>query len=250
MAEETNLNTALEETPPTQVEQEAPAKPAQKTASEEDPSITEENISVARSAPDVVVEHLHSTTVPEATDIPTANAPDPKAANPEVNPNASRLKGTEGLSTPDKPAKTKPSAKETTAKATKETKQKAPAVEDKPFAEFIGQDYLPALKQALQNQGIPDIDLAFEKQKIPISGFNQAEDCWQVIGRWQQSQYQFSVYFPKADIQQTKAFSCAAYSTHPSTLEPFLIDERRVSLDLLVFGVVQRLNGQKWLGKN
>jgi len=36
----------------------------------------------------------------------------------------------------------------------------------------------------------------------------------------------------------------------PSTLEPFLIDERKVTLDLMVFGVMQRLNGQKWLERN
>jgi len=33
-------------------------------------------------------------------------------------------------------------------------------------------------------------------------------------------------------------------------LEPFLIDERKVTLDLMVFGVMQRLNGQKWLERN
>jgi len=33
-------------------------------------------------------------------------------------------------------------------------------------------------------------------------------------------------------------------------LEPFLIDERKAPLDLLVFGVIQRLNAQKWLQAN
>jgi hypothetical protein len=33
-------------------------------------------------------------------------------------------------------------------------KEKPPAVEDKPFAEFIEQDYLPALKKALGSQGL------------------------------------------------------------------------------------------------
>ncbi len=36
--------------------------------------------------------------------------------------------------------------------------------------------------------------------------------------------------------------SCADYNRYLRILEPFLIDERRVTLDLLVFGVVQRLN--------
>ena len=37
---------------------------------------------------------------------------------------------------------------------------------------------------------------------------------------------------------------------HPATIEPFLLDERKITLDLLVFGVIQRLNAQKWLGGN
>lgn len=215
-------------------------KPAQKNASPEEPSIVEENISVARSAPDVVVEHLHSTTVPDATDIPTANAPDPTTANPEVNPNASRPKRTEATSkSDDKPA----------AKGAKPAKEKAPAVENKPFTEFIQQDYLPALKQALQKQGIQDIDLAFEKQKIPVLGY-EGDTCWQVIGNWSAGKHEFRVYFPGEDIQGQRAFSCAYYKTHHSTIEPFLIDERKVALDLLVFAIVQRLNAQKWLSRN
>jgi Protein of unknown function (DUF2996) len=233
-------------------------RPAQKTAGDDDPSIIEENISVARSAPDVVVESLHSTTVPEATDIPTANTPDPKAANPEVNPNAARLgkeseavlKSDEESTTKAKSAAKKEGSEQSAAKPAKEKKDKAPAVENKPFSEFIQQDYLPSLKQALQKQGIQDIDLAFEKQKIPVSGYREADDCWQVIGYWNEKQHQFRVYFPGEDIQGSRAFSCAAYNKHISTLEPFLIDERKVTLDLLVFGVVQRLNAQKWLGRN
>lgn len=211
------------------IETEATQKPAQKTVSEEDPSIVEENISVARSAPDVVVESLHSTTVAEATDIPTANAP-----NQETNADLKKKRASSEGNAPDK---------------AKPAKDKAPAVENKPFNEFVQQDYLPALKQGLQKQGIQDIDLAFEKQTIPINGYRQSE-CWQVIGHWNSKQYEFRVYFPSEDIQGQRAFSCADYKTHPSTLEPFLIDERRVTLDLLVFGVVQRLNAQKWLGRN
>jgi hypothetical protein len=33
-------------------------------------------------------------------------------------------------------------------------------------------------------------------------------------------------------------------------LESFLIDEKRMSLPLLVSRLLQRLNGQKWLGRN
>jgi len=61
---------------------------------------------------------------------------------------------------------------------------------------------------------------------------------------------QFTVYFSKADLNAQKAFSCADAGRSPSTIEPFLIDERKAPLDLLVFGVIQRLNAQKWLSAN
>lgn len=231
---------------------------------------------VDKQAPSVSEEHAPSTDSDVATDIPTANAPDPKAANPEVNPDAAGEKSSTVASTVDDSAQVQPAAKKTAqvpkedkpaAKAAKAKdgaepatgdkpaakaaakKEKAPAVEDKPFADFIQQDYLPALKAALTKQGVQDLELNLVKQKIPIAGLNQGEECSQITGRWQGGRRQFYLYFPEENIQGQRAFSCAE-GTKPSTLEPFLIDERKITLDLMVFGVVQRLNAQKWLARN
>lgn len=231
---------------------------------------------VEKQAPSVAEEHAPSTDEAVATDIPTANAPDPTAVNPEVNPDAAGEKSSTAVSSPDEtalqpeskktrsvPKGDKPAAKAegdkpTAAKAAGDKpaaakaakKEKAPAVEDKPFAEFIQQDYLPALKNALAEQGVQNLELDFAKHKVPIAGYNPAEECWQIVGRWQNgASHQFNIYFPQEDIQGQRAFSCNEGSK-PSTLEPFLIDERKVSLDLMVFGVLQRLNGQKWLTRN
>jgi len=242
---------------------------------------------VDQQAPSVSEEHAPSTDSDVATDIPSASAPDPKTANPDVNPNATGEKPTaeaqlatnssqtaveepavsakdteedtaakpkddEAAADADKPAAKKAAAKakgdEAPAKAPK--KEKAPAVEDKPFAEFVQQHYLPALQKALEAQGVQDLKLTFEKQKIPIKGYEREPDCWQVIGRWQGGLRQFQVYFFKEDIQGQRAFSYAENRGRPSTMEPFLIDERKVTLDLLVFGAIQRLNAQKWLVRN
>ncbi|WP_017654345.1 DUF2996 domain-containing protein [Fortiea contorta] len=177
---------------------------------------------VDKQAPSVAQEKAPSTDEPVATDLPTANAPDPKTANLAEKPPAA-------------------------AKAAK--KEKAPAVEDKPFVEFIQQNYLPAVEKAITEQGVPDLQLSFAKQKVPITGFESAEEYWQVIGSWQNGRRQFNLYFPEEDIQGKKGFSCNE-GKKPSTLESFLIDERKITLDLLVFGLLQRLNGQKWLGRN
>jgi hypothetical protein len=267
MAEETNPNTAGEETPNTdKAAQSTPAgePPKGKTAGEDAPPST-----VEEQAPSVVSENLHSESEAIAAEIPTANAPNP-SENLVANPDEAKEKGTAVVDNPeetDLQAKTagKPGAKKAAppkgdkpaaaaagdkpaAKAAK--KEKAPAVEDKPFAEFIQQDYLPAVKKALAAQGVSDVDLTFAKQKIPIAGYTQ-DECWQIVGRWQKNKVnrQFNIYFPEENIQGKRAFSCNEGS-HPSTLEAFLIDERKVTLDLMIYGLVQRLNGQKWLAIN
>ena len=147
---------------------------------------------------------------------------------------------------------------EETAKAGAETeksaskapkKEKAPAVEDKPFEEFIKEHYLPALQEAIAKEGVTNVQLKFAKQKYPIIGFTSDEECWQIIGYWQNGQRQFNLYFPEENIQGKKGFSCNE-GKKPSTLESFLIDERKTTLELLVTRLVYRLNGQKWLGRN
>jgi hypothetical protein len=143
--------------------------------------------------------------------------------------------------------KTPAASEEPAAKAAK--KEKPPALEDKPFQEFMQQHYLPALQEAITKEGVPDVKLTLAKQKYSIIGFNSAEECWQVVGSWQGGQRQFNVYFPEENIQGKKGFSCNE-GKKPSTLESFLIDERKITLDLLVSRLVYRLNGQKWLGRN
>ena len=127
---------------------------------------------------------------------------------------------------------------------------KKPKLEDKPFTEFIEQHFTPSLKEAFSKEGLDDIELTFTKQGLPIAGANADEQCWQVIGNWQQGQRQFNLYFLDEDISGKKAFSYATSGGKPSTIESFMIDERRVTLDLLVLYTLQRLNGQKWLTRN
>ncbi|RUR72259.1 hypothetical protein PCC6912_64090 [Chlorogloeopsis fritschii PCC 6912] len=201
---------------------------------------------VDKQAPTVAEEHAPSTDSPEATDIPTSNAPDPKAANPETNPNAAGTKTAP-------PKREKPAAKadagEKPAAAKAAKKEKAPGVEDKPFTEFIQQDYLPALQKAIAQQGVKDLQLSFVKQKIPVKGMEQSGECWQIVGNYPDGVRHFNVYFPDETIQGKKAFSCYE-GKQPSTIESFLIDERKITLDLLIWGLMQRLDGQKWLGRN
>jgi hypothetical protein len=137
---------------------------------------------------------------------------------------------------------------ETTAKPAAAKKPKEPALEDKPFGEFMEQHFTPALKEALAKKGLPDVVLSFRKAPIPAVA-NKGE-CWQVIGQWNRGQRQFNLYFLDEDINGQKAFSYGVNGKEPSTLESFMIDERKASLDLMVLYTLQRLNGQKWLSGN
>ena len=148
------------------------------------------------------------------------------------------------------PAKTPAAAKSPAAGKPPAKKAKKPKLEDKPFKEFIEQHFTPALQEAFNSEGLEDMKLQFIKQGLPIEGADPQEQCWQIIGNWQNGQRQFNLYFLEEDISGSKAFSAATSGKNPSTIESFMIDERRVTLDLMVLYTVQRLNGQKWLFGN
>jgi len=142
--------------------------------------------------------------------------------------------------------KSKPTSKAGSS-AQKKEKEQDPPIEDKPFPEFIEQHFQPALKDALSQQGINDLELTFQKDEFPFPGPDQ---CSQVVGQWDGGKRRFNLYFLDEDISGKKAFSYTASDAPPSTIESFMIDERKVNLALLVMYTVQRLNGQKWLARN
>jgi len=143
---------------------------------------------------------------------------------------------------------TKAPAKATHPKPPAEKKAKPPALEDKPFTEFMEQDFLPNLQTALEKQGLDDVKLDFKEAKIPVIGFESNPPCWQVIGNL--GDRQFNLYYIDGELNGQKAFSCASNGEKPSTLESFMIDERKATLDLMVLFALKRLNGQKWLARN
>lgn len=138
--------------------------------------------------------------------------------------------------TPNPPAEKKSAEKPAAKTAPAKKKEKPPAIEKKPFAEFIQTHYLPGLTEAFEKQGVSDLKLTFEDNEV--------------TGVWQNGDRQFTVYFLEGDISKKKAFTCSTRNAPAAIIESFLIDERKITLDLLVFGVVQRINAQKWFGSN
>ena len=140
---------------------------------------------------------------------------------------------------PAPPASEKPASEKPAAKA------KPPALEDQPFDTFIPQLLLPALAKEVQSYGGPAPELAFCQGPMPVVG----SDCWMVTGELP-GERRFWLCFTKPDIGSAKTIAVAEAGASPSLLESFLIDEKKMTLPLLVSRLVQRLNGQKWLGPN
>ena len=150
-------------------------------------------------------------------------------------------------------AKAKPTGDKAAAKPAAKKKEKPPKLEDKPFEEFMEQHYLPSLKEAMAKEGIDDLNLEFAKRKLEVLGQTDSDAYWQVQGDWEEAgegQRRFNIAFIDEDISGQKVFTLTSNGAKPSTIEQFMGDERRITLDLMVLYTLQRLNGQKWLTRN
>jgi hypothetical protein len=165
----------------------------------------------------------------------TDSAP-PQSPKPQATP--AQVRGSSGAD-PASP----PSPTETTLPAGGKTK--TPALEALPFTEFIPQHFLPALAKECQAYGGAAPELTFAQGPMPVAGM----DCWQVTGVLPGGR-RFWLCFTAADLDGPKMVALAEAGAQPSLLESFLIDEKKMTLPLLVSRLVQRLNGQKWLGPN
>ncbi|WAS04083.1 DUF2996 domain-containing protein [Gloeomargaritales cyanobacterium VI4D9] len=143
---------------------------------------------------------------------------------------------------PEQEATPEPVAEEApTPKPTPEKKAppaKAPPIEAKPLPVFIEEHFFPALRQALANVNITNVSLVW----VP--------ELNQVRGAWAEGKHEFIITFTQGDLKGLKTFAYSSYGAPPSTLESFMIDERKVTLELLVFYTVQRLTAQKILVLN
>nr|WP_075487979.1 DUF2996 domain-containing protein [Prochlorococcus marinus] len=118
-------------------------------------------------------------------------------------------------------------------------------IEKKPFQDFIKNHLIPALIGEINQRGFEINEINLKNTKRPI-----AEDkCW-VINCEIKDTCSFWLSFEKEDISSLKSISLSKPNQKPSIIESFLIDEKRITLNLIISRVLQRLNGQKLLGVN
>ena len=118
-------------------------------------------------------------------------------------------------------------------------------IEKKPFQEFINTHLIPALKEEIIQRGLEINNINLQNTYRPIAG----DKCW-VIQCEIKDICNFWLSFEKEDISSLKSISLSKPNQKPSIIESFLIDEKRITLKLIISRVLQRLNGQKLIGVN
>ena len=122
---------------------------------------------------------------------------------------------------------------------------KPPKIEDKPFLEFINNHFIPDLKTAIIDKGTYVNSIHLVKGNRPVVG----GECWMVCGVLSE-QRKFWLCFNDELITSDKTILLSESNSQPSIVESFLIDEKKTTLPLLISRLLQRLNGQKWIGPN
>ena len=122
---------------------------------------------------------------------------------------------------------------------------KPPKLEDKPFKEFITKFFIPGLKKSILEKGIEVNKINLIHGERPVVG----GICWMVFCEISDDR-KFWLCFNNENITSDKTILLAESNSDPSIVESFLIDEKKTTLPLLISRVLQRLNGQKWIGAN
>ncbi len=118
-------------------------------------------------------------------------------------------------------------------------------IEKKPFNEFINDHLIPEIINEFKIRGKIIEEINIKKTNRPIS-----EDiCWVIYCEVQET-CNFWLSFEKEDITSLKSFSLCKNYEKPSIIESFLIDEKKITLKLIISRILQRLNGQKLIGAN
>ena len=135
--------------------------------------------------------------------------------------------------------------KEGSSKPLKPIQKKELPIEKKPFNEFINDHLLPSIIQEFKVRGLEVADINLKNTSRPIAG----DKCWVIFCEIKDI-CNFWLSFEKDDISSLKSISLCKSDQKPSVIESFLIDEKRITLKLIISRILQRLNGQKLIGIN
>ncbi|CAI9107219.1 OLC1v1006529C1 [Oldenlandia corymbosa var. corymbosa] len=159
---------------------------------------------------------LRCSAIQESTTAPVAAQEEKKDEKPEEKEESK-------TSPPPAPAPAKPAAAAKPA-------AKAPV---KPLPEMMEEEVIPSLQATLgAQQDISELELTFQDNKLEGSFLKKGIP------------YTFWAFFPDGVLTGPKGFSISSYGSGVSTVEPFLIDEKKITTKHVVFWVEKRLAAQ------
>ncbi|KAL2336132.1 hypothetical protein Fmac_010578 [Flemingia macrophylla] len=131
-------------------------------------------------------------------------------------------------------AETKEEVKEATEAPKAAAARKPPAkAQVKPLSQMMEEDVIPALKTIFEAQeDFSNIELIFKDNKLEGSFLKKGNP------------YIFWAFFPTGNLTGPKGFSLSSYNTGASTVEPFLVDEKKITAKHVIFWVEKRLAAQ------
>ncbi|KAK4374937.1 hypothetical protein RND71_005614 [Anisodus tanguticus] len=102
----------------------------------------------------------------------------------------------------------------------------------KSLPQMMEEDVIPSLKAILEAQDdISELELSFNDNKLEGSFLKKGNP------------YSFWAFFPDG-LTGPKGFSLSSYGSGASTVEPFLVDEKKITAKHVVFWVEKRLAAQ------
>ena len=125
------------------------------------------------------------------------------------------------------------------------TKSNSEVIKEPKSEKVINIHLIPALIEEINLRGLKVNNINLTNTNRPIAG----DKCW-VINCEIKDTCNFWLSFEKEDISSLKSISLSKPNQKPSIIESFLIDEKRITLKLIISRVLQRLNGQKLIGVN
>ena len=102
-------------------------------------------------------------------------------------------------------------------------------IEKKPFQEFINIHLIPSLTEEINQRGFEINNINLTNTNRPIAG----DKCW-VINCEIKDTCNFWLSFEKDDISSLKSISLSKPNHKPSIIEYFLIDEKTITLKLII----------------
>eukprot|EP00963_Diacronema_lutheri_P002340 scaffold155_cov347-Pavlova_lutheri.AAC.19 len=109
-----------------------------------------------------------------------------------------------------------------------------PKPKPKTLPETMEEDIIPGLKEVL-SETTADLKLEFDDNQL----------CGTFVSLRNESAYNFWTFFPDGTLEGQRGFAISAYGQPPSIVEPFMVDEKKITPQLVIFWIAKRLKAQK-----